>query len=213
MPLALRLTIDRAEPLRRGQDHFWRVARTLGADGRAFTASAIAALSDEPHVGTISTWLRRLARAGFVARVGRQRSTASPQTEQAWALASSPDVLPVISRDGTVSRPRSARQQMWNVMRGPAGRNGWTYLDLLQFGSTEDLPIRPNTAKSYIQELKRGGYLLQLDPGGPGRPALWRLRPAMNTGPLPPMILTAKLVYDQNRGRVFGEALAEEERP
>lgn len=210
--MALRLTIGKAEPLLRGEAHFWRVARTLGAEGRSFTAAQIAELSAEPHFGTITTWLRRLESAGIAARKGTGRA-ASGRPEALWRLVQSPETLPVIGHDGRIARPRSVRQQIWNTMRGPACRDGFTYRDLVAYGSTDDLAVKPVTAKSYIQELKRGGYLLQLDAGGPGRPALWRLRPAMNTGPLPPLILTAKLVYDQNRGRVVGETIAEETRP
>jgi hypothetical protein len=78
------------------------------------------------------------------------------------------------------------------------------------------LPISSRSVprmKSFIQELRRGGYLLTLDDGGPAKPAIYKLRPAMNTGPLPPMILTAKIVYDQNRSQIMGEAVAEEAQP
>jgi hypothetical protein len=210
MALALRLTVSKAEPLRRGQEHFWRVARTLGADRRTFTAAQIAELSDEPHIGTIVSWLRRLEKAGIIAASGRQPSPSSSRRETAWSLLRSPETLPVISRDGSTTRPRTARQQMWNVMRGPAGRTGFTYGDLVTFGSTDDLSIGANTAKSFIQEMRQGGYLIQLDRGGPGRPAIWRLRPAMNSGPLPPMTLTGRVIYDQNRGRLSGEVVAHE---
>lgn len=210
MPVALRLTVEKAERLYRGQEHFWRVARALGADGKTFTASAIATVSAEPHIGTITTWLRRLWKAGVVMKEGRVTSSSSGRNETVWRLGQSPETLPIIGRDGTVRRPRSVRQQMWNVMRGPSGRGGFSYADLVAYGSTDDLPVKPITAKSYIQELKRGGYLMQLHPGGPGTPAVWRLRPAMNTGPKPPMILTAKVIYDQNRSRVMGETIADE---
>lgn len=213
MPVSLRLSINKSEPVFRGQEHFWRVARALGADGRTFTASAIASVSAEPHIGTITTWLRRLWKAGILAQDGFALNAWSGRKEAAWRLMQSPEALPIIGRDGKVKRPRSVRQQMWNVMRGPSGREGFTYADLVTYGSTDDLPVRAVTAKSYIQELKRGGYLIQLDPGGPGRPAIWRLRPAMNSGPLPPMVLTAKVVFDQNRGRVVGETVAEEVQP
>jgi hypothetical protein len=40
-----------------------------------------------------------------------------------------------------------------------------------------------------------------------------RLKPSMNSGPRPPMILRAKLVFDQNRHRLVGDIMAEEEHP
>lgn len=213
MPMALRLTVKRTEPLYRGQEHFWRVARTLGADGKAFTASAIASVSQEPHLSTITTWLRRLHTAGILANEGTSISPRSGRPETSWRLLQSPEALPVIGRDGSLQRPRSVRQQMWNVMRGPTGRSGFTFADLVAFGSTDDLAVKSITAKSFIQELRRGGYLLTLDDGGPAKPAIYKLRPAMNTGPLPPMTMRAKLVYDQNRSQIMGETIAEEVQP
>ncbi|QDY99087.1 hypothetical protein FQ775_01145 [Nitratireductor mangrovi] len=211
MPTDLKLVVSGVEPLLRGQDHFWKVIRTLGADGRTFSASAVSACSQEPHTGTITTFLRRLHLAGIVADTGERQKAANGRQETLWQLAKSPEATPIVSRDGTQTRQRSAQQQMWNIMRGTAGRAGFTYRDLIALGSTDDLEIADNTAKSFIQQLSRAGYLQKLDAGGPGRPARWRLRPAMNSGPLPPKLLRAKLVYDQNRERVTGDVIAEED--
>lgn len=210
MAIELKLTVSGTEKLLRGQEHFWKVIRVLGADGRVFTAAAVAECSQEPHSGTITTFLRRLWKAGFVAKDGQKTGRAG-KIETCWMLMRSPEQLPVIGRDGVVARPRSAQQQMWNIMRSPAGRTGFTYRDLVALGSTDDLAIADNTAKSFIQQISRAGYLQKLDAGGPGRPARWRLRPAMNSGPLPPKLLRAKLVYDQNRERIAGDVIAEED--
>lgn len=212
MPLVLKLTVGKTDPVLRGQDHLWRVIRTLGADERNFTAAQVAAVSQEPHIGTVTSFFRRLALAGFLSKVGSLRSASHGRLEQLYRLDRNPEETPIVSADGTTQRPRSARQQMWNIMRGAAGRGGFSYLDLVALASTEDVVVEANTAKSFIQELK-GAYLVQLDRGGAGRPAIWRLRPAMNTGPLPPMTLRAKVVFDQNRQRVVGDVLAEEETP
>lgn len=212
MPVALKLIVTKAEPLMRGQDHFWRVIRALGAEGRLFTAAQVGAVSDEAHRSTITTYLRRLEMAGYLAGRGTRRS-ASGKHERQWELLRGPEATPTVSRDGTRQRQTTAQQQMWNVMRGPMARTGFTYADLVAYGSTDDLAIPAVTAKSYIALLFKAGYLLQLHPGGPGKPALWRLRPAMNTGPQPPMALRAKLIFDQNRHRVVGDAIAEEVDP
>lgn len=210
MSLVLKLTVGKTEPVLRGQDHMWRVVRTLGSEGRRFSASQVASVSQEKFIGAVTTFLRRLMTAGIVVRDGIGRSAASGRQEHLYRLEKSPEATPLITRDGKSVKPRSARQQMWNIIRGAAGRGGFSYQDLMVLASTEDVAIAANTAKSFIQELK-GSYLVQLDAGGPGRPATWRLRPAMNTGPLPPMTLRAKIVFDQNRHRIVGDVLAEEE--
>lgn len=209
MATVLKLTVGQAEPILRGQDHFWRVVRTLGDDDRRFSASQVATVSQEPHLATVTTFLRRLLAAGFVERDGDIVSAATRRKEQLYRLVKSPEATPRLGKDGAAVRPSSARQHMWNIMRGAAGRSGFTFRDLMVLAATEEVPIAAETAKSYIQEIK-AKYLIQLDPGGGNRPALWRLRPAMNTGPLPPMILRAKVVYDQNRSRVIGDVIAEE---
>ncbi|UVK45344.1 hypothetical protein BPNPMPFG_000871 [Mesorhizobium sp. AR07] len=209
MALVLKLTVTKAEPVLRGQEHVWRVIRTLGADDRHFSAGQVVSVSQEPHFGAVTTFLRRLMLAGFVERVEAGRST-NGRLENRYRLLRSPEQTPRVSRDGAIERPTSARQQMWNIMRGAAGRSGFTYLDLMVLASTEHVPIAANTAKSFIQEIK-AAYLLQIDHGGPGRPATWRLRPARNTGPLPPMVLRAKIVFDQNTAGIAGDVIAEEE--
>lgn len=208
MPAALRLIVAKTEPLLRGQEHFWKVARKLGEADRPFTAAELRELTEEPHDSTVTTFLRRLWKGGYLVR-GKVRHLKGRKKEQEWHLhGAAPGELPRLADDGSRLSPVTAQGAMWNVMRGPAGRAGFTWRDLVAWGSTELLEIKANTAKSYIALLQRAGYLLLLDPGHPGTPATWKLRPAMNTGPKPPMILAAKLVYDQNRGKVTGPVIA-----
>ncbi|MDJ1463430.1 hypothetical protein [Nitratireductor sp. GZWM139] len=211
MGIVLKLTVGRTEPVLRGEDHFWRVIRTLGANNNLFTVSDIAAVSQEPHSGTIASYLRRLHLAGIVVRDGKRRRAEGGKLEHIYRLLNAPTDAPCVDKAGNARPRRTAQQQMWNVMRGPIGRSGFSYCDLVSFGSTDDLPIHSVAAKSYIARLKRAGYLLPVDPGGPGVPAVWRLKPSRNTGPKPPMILRAKMVFDQNRHVLMGDLIAEED--
>lgn len=200
MGMALRLRVDRAEVVLRGQDHFWRVMRAIQAAGLPITAREVALRSNEGKRSDIPAYLSRLARAGFVERTGRG----------AYRIARQQTRTPRLSRDG---RQTSRQQDMWNVMRGPLAREGFTARDLMVWGSTDETPIALETAKAFIQRLSAAGYLLQLAPGKAFKLSLWRLRPSMNTGPLPPRILHTRVVWDQNRNALMGEVLAEEERP
>jgi hypothetical protein len=103
-------------------------------------------------------------------------------------------------------------QAMWNVARGPMGRGGFSARDLAAWGSTEAAPVKLDDARRFVEALKRGGYLQQIEAGKRGRPARWRLRPAMNTGPKPPMRFRVQLVFDPNTGCVVGETVATEDR-
>ena len=84
-------------------------------------------------------------------------------------------------------------------MRGPLARDGFTFHDLALWGSTDESPVARNTAQAYVQRLADAGYLVQVHAGGPQKPTVWRLKPAMNTGPRPPLVLRAQIVFDQNR--------------
>lgn len=210
MAAVLALTVSKAEPLRRGQDHLWRCVRTLGAEGKLFTSGDLAAVSAETTRANVTTFLRRLEGAGWIEARGKRAGPGrSPAT--LWALIREQEATPRLGKDGE-DRGVSGQQAMWNVVRGPMGRGGFDVRDLVAWGSVEGATIAPMTARSFVQALKRGGYLQLLDPGKGSRPARWRLRPAMNTGPKPPMCFRAKLIFDANLGRVVGETTAEEDR-
>lgn len=122
---------------------------------------------------------------------------------------------PLPGEDGAAVAPSArdaARQQMWNVMRGPMGRDGFDLRDLLAWGSTAAVGIAEAEARSFVRALLRGGYLFVGQPGKSGRPARWRLRPKMNSGPKPPMCFRARMIFDPNLGQVVGETVAEEDR-
>lgn len=122
---------------------------------------------------------------------------------------------PAPGDDGAPCAPSArdaARQQMWNVMRGPMGRDGFDLRDLMAWGATAAVSIAEAEARSFIRALLRGGYLFVVQPAQRKRPTRWRLRPKMNTGPKPPMCFRARMIFDQNLGQVVGETTAEEDR-
>lgn len=213
MAVVLKLSVSKATPLLRGQDHYWRVMRAMDAAGGSFTVSQVRAVSDDRDTAAIRAFVQRLVKGGIAEDTGQLAGTPIGRDERIYRLLRRPDATPVLSRDGAVMRSSSGQQQMWNVMRGPLARGGFTAADLVTYGSTEHMPVPLASAKTYIQNLHRGGYLVQLDPGGPGRLATWRLKPSRNTGPAAPKVLQAKLVWDANAERLAGEIIAEEIAP
>jgi hypothetical protein len=212
MSLVLKLSVSSAAILKRGQDHYWRVIREIGANGRTFSASDVLDLSNEPQRGTLNDFLRRLEKAGYIEAAGLQETNGPKATPaKLWRLLKSPARRPSLDREGRATRARASQQQMWNFMRGPMARSGFTCRDLAAYASTDEVPVPLQTAKSFVKTLNGAGYLTAADRGRNG--SRWRLKPSMNTGPLPPMILRAKLVFDQNRHSVMGETLAEEVQP
>jgi len=205
MSLVLALKVRKGKPPLRGNDHFWAVIMSRHRCGKTFSVRDIREAS-AVNDGAVRDFVGRLEKAGLIERV----ATAPLVMDVAYRPLVIQSAAPRVRRDGSVIESQPATRCMWNLMRGPVGRGGFTYRDLVAWGQTDETPISANTAKSYIQMLRAAGYLIQIDPGKPGTPAIWRLDPAMNTGPKAPMILRARLVFDPNRQEVFGPAEAEE---
>ncbi|QND45233.1 hypothetical protein HB780_05615 (plasmid) [Rhizobium lusitanum] len=204
MPLVLKLTAKKGKPVIRGSDHFWSVMMDHAVADDSFSIADI--------FGGSNTWkedvkdfVRRLEKAGFIERVPLM----SPIR---WKVQIKQRTTPKVRRDGTIVAGASRLQAMWNTMRSPVSRSGFTAQDIVAWGSTDELKIVKGTALNYITTLASAGYLIQLAPGNRHKLAIWRLSPGMNTGPLPPMVLRTKVVFDQNRHEVVGESIAEEER-
>lgn len=204
MPIVLKLTAKKGQAVLRGHDHFWS---QMMSHAQADVSFAIADIFDKSNAerSSIVGFVQRLEKAGFIEPV--------PLTHpRRWTVRIKQRSTPKVRRDGTVLTAASKQQAMWNTMRSPVSRTGFTADDIVAWGSTDDTRISKHTAKSYIAFLANAGYLIQLVPGGPNKLAMWRLAPNMNTGPLPPMVLKTKVVFDQNRHEVMGESVAEEER-
>lgn len=205
--LSLKLAV-KSKPVLRGHDHFWSIIMDRHRAGHAFTRRDIDRASNA-DLGTIRDFLRRLEAAGIIERVGTDTETG----EISYRSQVVQSAAPRVRRDGSVIESQPATRCMWNLMRGPNGRAGFTYLDLVRWASTDDTAITVNTARSYIKTLHSAGYLVAITAGGPRKPTIWRLDPRMNTGPQAPMILRTKLIFDPNKQVVVGPAEAEEVQP
>jgi len=201
MAFVLKLKAVKGKPAPRGVDHDWSVMMDHAVAGTCFSVDDIAERSNSAKSNIVG-FIRRLEKAGFIEPVW-----AIPP---AWRVKIRQRVTPKVRDDGTVLTGASKQQAMWNTMRSPVSRIGFTADDLVAWGSTDELQISKETARTYISLLAGAGYLIQLAPSGARKLAMWRLAPAMNTGPLPPMILRTKVVFDQNRHEVVGESIAEE---
>lgn len=205
MSIVLKLTLADSKRLLRGQAHYWRVMREEHAERGFFTVTSIDMASNARRAD-ISKFVRGLASAGYIEICGENEKHSSP--EKLYRIARNQAECPRLTKSGS---QQTGQRNMWNLLCGPMGRDGITARDLAAFASTDDVPITIDTAKSYIKTLAQAGYLACLVKGGPKKLAVWRLKPAMNTGPLPPMILRSKMVYDQNADKIMGEVHAEED--
>lgn len=207
MSIVLKLTMGGSERILRGQAHYWSVMRALQAEHGCFTVTGINQASNADRAD-IRKFIRGLIVHGFVAEAGADEAQAA--AEKRYRIVRDQRACPRLSRDYS---QQTRQQNMWNVLTSPHGREGVNARELAAYASTDEAPVQIETAKAWLKMLSGAGYLACIAKGGPGRLAVWRLKPAMNTGPLPPMILRSKMVYDQNAGKIMGDVIAEEDRP
>mgnify|MGYP001067439263 CR=1 FL=1 len=209
MSIVLKLTAKKGKPVLRGINHYWSVIQGFEAAGQSFTIGDIRAVS-EAHPSDVADFLRRLEKAGIIERTGSCIVALTGNETPTYRALLRQSATPRIRRDGTVLTGATRQQCMWNAMRSPLGRSGFTARDISAYALNGATKVNVTTANSYILLLARAGYLVVLEKGGPARLTTYRLAPDMNTGPLPPMILRTKIVFDQNRHEVVGDVVAEE---
>ena len=205
MSRVLAFDVPPGKPVLRGNDHYWRVILEVGAGGASWSVTDVLSRSRGADRSSINDFVRRLCRAGFVVEAAdRQRH---------YRLIRSQLTTPSLRRDGTPGLQGRGQTAMWNVLRGPLGRSGISAPEVALYASTETVRVAPASAASYLKHLAQAGYLLCLREGKPGKPASYRLKPAMQTGPLPPLVLRTQIVFDQNRGEAVGPVEAREVEP
>lgn len=145
----------------------------------------------------INYYLRGWARAGYLSvQTGTQRGQA-----KVYTLVKDTGVNPPrVNNKGEPITQGTKRLQMWNTLRIAQQLN---YRELAVMASTDDQPIAVSDAQDYLLNLYRAGYLVQVSPAcNSGTPAVYRLKPAMNTGPKPPLVQRTQVVIDQNLRQV-----------
>lgn len=200
--LKLRVTAT-GKPVRAGQDHFWAVIRRLDAHG-PWTVPAVIAQSPDALGADVRAYVRRLVKAGWAEEQAKDGEVSR------YRLLRRPVRGPSIDREGRLRKPGQVNRQIWTAIRGLAT---FSYREITVAASTEDVPIAEGTVKKYLTRLSQAGYLRVVEPGGPCKPRTYALKRSMDTGPEAPRVLRTKLVWDQNREQIMGEAIAEEDRP
>ncbi|WP_153001044.1 hypothetical protein [Thiomicrospira sp. XS5] len=145
----------------------------------------------------VSYYLRGWERAGYLSvEPCAQRGQA-----KVYTLVKDTGVNPPrVNVKGKPITQGDKRLQMWNTLRITRQLN---YRELAAMASTDDQPIAVNDAQDYLFNLYRAGYLIQVSPScNSGTLAVYRLKPAMNTGPKPPLVQRTQVVIDQNLRQV-----------
>jgi hypothetical protein len=198
-------------PVCTGQEAIWQIIRDLDRNG-PWTINDIDGEASRAHFDTLVEFVHRLRAGGYVEIVGTRKIRGGGNANL-YRVAIKQSAAPRLRRDGSKAPP-SGQQQMWRTMRNMT--QGFDYRDLARVASTDELTITEITAKTYLHRLADAGLLQMLQPCKKGRvnasPAVWRLKPSANTGPLAPQILRTRFVFDPNlKSVVGGGSLAEAE--
>jgi hypothetical protein len=176
---------------------------------------AMLKLSAKPHCGSfdktkvqdycqpmvswtlVDDYFDDLETAGYLVRVGGTSPIKGQMgTPIQFKLTKLPGEAPRVRRHkGHLVTQGSGTEAMWRAMKVlPV----FDYLDITKAACLGTLVVKPQTAKSYVLQLARAGYLSTVKPSKPGVPGRYRL--TRNTGPHAPAITRLKVVFDRNVG-------------
>lgn len=183
------------------RQRIWEAVRVHGANDAIFT---VAGISREAKIE--APCIRDYFKCLLAAKIIRDTNRSDGVGKERFYFLDRDEGLeaPRLRRNGERVTQGLAQEQMWRTLRLlQADTNA---RELAAHASTEAVPVAELSARDYLLALAGAGYLLCTREGkGLGRggvQARYRLKPARNTGPRPPMICRTKVVYDPNENRV-----------
>lgn len=185
-----------------GHEEMWLAIRDLPNHRGGFTAAELAQLAGAKE-STADRYLRHLVAQGAAIQVGL--------SEKRSTVYGIPKLFnePVVLDDrGEPSRDYAIRRKLWTVMRM---RPKFTVKDLWE-AVREHVTVTRKQVTLFVTHLEEAGYLAALYGEGREGAEEFKLKPARNTGPMPPRLCEAALVYDLNERAFYGTALAREVR-
>ena len=194
------------------RQRIWEAIRARSdAEWTRYTIARAACVADT----TVPTYCQALEKAGIVGKAG-ETAVGNLAVEARWVLLRDEGLeAPRLKRDGSRVTQGLAQEQMWRTLRLLGG--DLNAHELAAHASTDAVPVTLSAAEHYITWLLAAGYLIRTRAGkglgkaGKGLPARYRLDPARNSGPRPPMICRAKVVYDPNEDAVVWAPIVTDE--
>lgn len=191
-----------------GPAHYWAVMRRLTREQKTFTVADLYGQTNGVSLVAVRQYLLGCVEAEWVERVGEQYCSKGHRPQNLYRVIKTSAHAPVIpSRKGDKGNKGLTKQQLWTAMRT---MRTFMIRELSVAASTDDHVVSHAAAAKYVQHLARAGALVMTDDGRGCAPATYRLKKSADTGPNPPMILNASIVFDTNKNRVVGEAVANE---
>lgn len=174
-----------ANTYRDGPAFYWRLMRASCQHYGHFTPAALCDMVGDRDRHTIQNYVRFLRETRVIRLLCEERYGAA--ITQRFVIDRDGEAPPAPRIHGKLS---GAQQALWVAMRGLAT---FTPAELAMAAATEERIVTPETARSFVFDLKNAGYLAALND------RRYRLLPAKNTGPISPIVLRKeRAVFDLN---------------
>jgi hypothetical protein len=183
------------ENVNRDRQAIWESIRAVARDRREFVINDIA--RGNVKRGTVADYLRALKAAGIVAVAFQP---VKPGQAVRYRLERNPGAeAPRVRADGSEVTQGLANEALWRTMKtiGP-----FTIAYLTLMASTKQVPIQPETTKSYCRFMMAAGYLRESKAEKPRDTPKFHFVKSRDPGPKPPQIQKVKRVWDPNSKQV-----------
>lgn len=177
----------------------WEAIRLAGLHGDTFSIAEIAAAADE-DVPLVREYCAGLIAAGYIVLTEKPKRGHVARYKLARDNGAE---APRLKRDGSPLIKGLPEEQMWRVLRSPAGAD-ISAVELAAHASSTLAPVSEAHAAEYLEQLACAKYAGRLPARRtkPGQDAPPRYRLIANTGPRPPMLARIDCLYDANLGAV-----------
>lgn len=183
--------------LRTPRERMWGCMQQLGRFQRTM-------IEDAAHPAgraAVQSYIDGLSKAGFIrALPGARRFSATT-----WEVVRRQAQAPQLDREGRELQPSLGTLAMWRAMKV---RKSFDADQIATDASQGGVVVKVSTANTYIKHLAAAGYLRVEVASKPGKKA--RMRLVKDTGPRPPAITRAKVVFDRNTGELVTVQTAQE---
>lgn len=184
-----------------GPETLWPAIRALGSKGYFTIHDVAEAVPCAPQAA--EGYIARLHAAGMVAHAGETTSRA-----RLWMLTAKKVLPPFLNGQGKPSNAHELTLRIWRALKMAKIVSVTTLRGMID---DQDFTAPSDTVRLYLNALARAGYLDIIPAERACGEQRYRLRPTMMTGPLPPRLLRATLVFDPNRQALAGSTVAADE--
>ena len=171
------------------RDRIWAQIRIQ----RSFNVRSLHAELDDITKGSVHHYLKCLYAGGYISIISHSKPCQYNLIKDCGIEA------PRLRPDGSPVNQGRVSENLWRTMKI---LKTFDWLDLSRVASTEEVQIKPVTAKRYVEALFHARYLLCIRASLPGSRAVYRFRTQMNTGSRAPMIQSDRSLYDPNLGKI-----------